>query len=106
MDLSPKPKEYGMTAMFQIGDIVFAQEALYNDGHIPDIPAEASLAAPGDRGVVVQIGRVAAGTGSGEQFIYLVRFEQADQRLGPPVGCLPEELTQDEAAARALAAAD
>lgn len=95
-----------MSAMFQIGDIVFAREALYNDGHIPDIPAEAGLAAPGDRGVVVQIGRVAAGMGPEEQFIYLVRFEQANEQLGPPVGCLPEELTQDEAAARALAAAD
>jgi nitrogen fixation protein NifZ len=35
--------------------------------------------------------------------IYLVRFEGKDQVLGPPVGCLVEELTQDEAAAKRLA---
>jgi len=44
--------------------------------------------------VVVQIGAAAADM---RQEIILVRFEDADGVLGPPVGCLPEELTQDEA---------
>ncbi len=39
-----------------------------------------------------------------QQAIYLVRFEGEDGNpadLGPPVGCLPEELTRDEAWASA-----
>jgi nitrogen fixation protein NifZ len=33
------------------------------------------------------------------QMIYLVRFEDASGELGPPIGCLPEELTQQVPAA-------
>jgi nitrogen fixation protein NifZ len=43
-----------------------------------------------------------------DQVIYLVRFEGesgALADLGPPVGCLPEELTQDEGMARTLTSA-
>lgn len=85
---------------FGLGDIVFAREPIYNDGGVPDLEAEALLAAPGGRGVVVNSGHVEAAP---EQAIYLVRFEDADGMLGPPVGCLPEELTQDEAEAGRLA---
>lgn len=85
---------------YGIGDIVFARVALINDGGIPELAPDALLAAPGRRGVVVNVGHVEADL---DQEICLVRFEDADGgsgTLGPPVGCLPEELTQDEAWAR------
>lgn len=89
---------------YDIGEIVFCRELLINDGGIPDLVADAVLATPGRRGVVVNAGHAEADP---EQTIYLVRFEGEDGvrgELGPPVGCLPEELTQDEAVARAMAA--
>ena len=88
---------------YAIGDIVFSRELLKNDGGIPDIAADAVLATPGRRGVVVNHGHVEADL---EQEVYLVRFEgEAGESgdLGPPVGCLPEELTQDESWARMAA---
>jgi len=90
---------------YEIGQIVYCRELLVNDGGIPGVAADAVLATPGRRGVVVNQGYVEADP---EQAIYLVRFEGesgALGELGPPIGCLPEELTQDEAWARANAAA-
>lgn len=84
------------------GDMVFAREALFNDGFIPDLPDDALLAGPGCRGVVVVIGHAEAAP---DEEIYLVRFEGDGGVLGPPVGCLYEELTQDEAEAKTLAMA-
>ena len=86
-----------MPNYLNIGDVVFAQEIIVNDGGIPDMPEDAVLASPGGRGVVVQIGATAADL---RKEIILVRFEAADGVLGPPVGCLPEELTQEEAPAK------
>ncbi|WP_310448631.1 nitrogen fixation protein NifZ [Sulfuritalea sp.] len=89
---------------YEIGEIVFSRELLVNDGGIPDVAADAVLATPGRRGVVVNHGHVEADP---DQAIYLVRFEGeggALSELGPPVGCLPAELTQDEAWAKAAAA--
>jgi nitrogen fixation protein NifZ len=86
---------------FGIGDIVFSRDLLANDGGIPGVAPDATLATPGTRGVVVNHGHVEADL---DQDIYLVRFEAANGVLGPPVGCLPEELTQDEAWARAASA--
>ena len=63
-------------------------------GKPPRKPAARRRTLPGRRGVVVNFGHVEADL---EQEIYLVRFEDAGGTLGPPVGCLPEELTQDEA---------
>ena len=86
---------------YDIGDIVFSRELLVNDGGVPGLAEDAVLAPPGRRGVVVNHGHVEAAP---EQVIYLVRFEGeagALSDLGPPVGCLPEELTQDEAGAGA-----
>lgn len=83
----------------EIGDIVFAREALYNDGGIPDLAEDALVASAGGRGVIVQTGVVEA---DDKQVIFLVRFEGEDGLLGAPVGCLPDELTQDEAEAAAL----
>ncbi|MGK3993547.1 nitrogen fixation protein NifZ [Sorangium sp. So ce1024] len=77
---------------FQLGDLVFSRYDLFNDGGIPDAAPGALLAAAGTRGVVVKTGHVEA---QPEIAIYLVRFEGADKELGPPVGCLAEELTQE-----------
>lgn len=80
---------------YEIGDMVFAAENIFNDGGMPGIDEEEGLIAPaGARGVVVHFG-VAEMDESKE--IYLVRFESGpDGLLGNPVGCLPEELTQNE----------
>ena len=91
-------------AAYEIGEIVFSRELRVNDGGIPDVAADAVLATPGRRGVVVNHGHVEADP---DQAIYLVRFEGeggALSELGPPVGCLAAELTQDEAWAKAAAA--
>lgn len=46
------------------------------------------------RGMVIQFGRAEADE---TQHVYLIRFENGpDGALGDPVGCLPEELTQEE----------
>ncbi len=79
---------------YEIGDMVYAAEDILNDGGMPGIEEEEGLiAAAGARGVVVHFG-VAEMDESKE--IYLVRFESTiDGELGNPVGCLPEELTQE-----------
>jgi nitrogen fixation protein NifZ len=92
-------------AHYDIGEIVFSRELLINDGGIPELAEDAILATPGRRGVVVNQGHVQVDP---DQDIYLVRFEGEEgelSNLGPPVGCLPEELTQDEAWAKAQRAA-
>ncbi|MBL8489789.1 MAG: nitrogen fixation protein NifZ [Rhodocyclaceae bacterium] len=77
---------------YDIGDLVYSTAAIVNDGGIPEVAPDALLAIPGTRGVVVNWGHVEA---EPEQEIYLVRFEDEKGVLGPPVGCLPEELTQE-----------
>lgn len=73
------------------GEVVYASEAIYNDGSLPDVDAGVLLAAPGTRGVVVKTGHVEAAP---EVEIFVVRFEGPDAVLGPPVGCFADELTQ------------
>lgn len=87
---------------YQLGDVVFCREDLFNDGGLPGYEEGALIAAAGTRGVVVQFGHVEA---MPSEEIYLVRFEGEGQDLGLPIGCLPEELTQDEAEAADLRAA-
>lgn len=78
---------------YQIGDLVYAAEDIFNDGGMPGIAkADGLIAATGTRGVIVQHGHAEIDP---SREIYLVRFETGpDGRLGPPVGCLPDELTQ------------
>lgn len=73
----------------EIGDMVYADATIVNDGGIPELAEDAVLAEPGTRGVIVNTGYVEE---QPEQLIYLVRFEDANGDLGPPTGCLPEEL--------------
>lgn len=84
------------TVKYEIGDMVFAAEHIFNDGGMLGIVDEEGLiVAAGSRGVVVHYG-VAEMDESQE--IYLVQFENGpDGGLGHSVGCLPEELTQDVA---------
>lgn len=79
---------------YEVGDMVFASEDILNDGGMPGMDEEEGvIAAAGTRGVVVHYG-VAELDESKE--IYLVQFETGpDGALGLPVGCLPEELTQN-----------
>ena len=82
-----------MTAQqYQPGDIIYAAADIINDGSIPELAAQALIAATGTRGVVLNIGHL-------EEFpdksLYLARFEAGeDKALGPAVGCWPEELSQ------------
>ncbi|MGE5492544.1 MAG: nitrogen fixation protein NifZ [Actinomycetota bacterium] len=81
-------------ARFDMGEMVFCTEDIFNDGGVPDMEEDGLIASAGTRGVVVNVGYVEA---DDRIDIYLVRFEQADGNLGPPVGCLVGELTQDGA---------
>lgn len=76
----------------QTGDAVYAASHIYNDGGIPQLPDGALIAAPGTRGVIVQIGHLEEVP---QRKVYLVRFEDRDLRLGPPAGCWAEELAPD-----------
>lgn len=82
------------TVQYDIGDLVYAAEDLLNDGGMPGIADEEGLIAPaGARGVVVHYGHSELDP---SKEIYLVRFENGPEGLlGDPVGCLPEELTQE-----------
>jgi nitrogen fixation protein NifZ len=88
---------------YEVGDLVYSCVDIHNDGGVPDVEEQGLLAAAGTRGVVVRTGSAEARP---ERRIYLVRFEGADKVLGPPVGCLDEELTQDESAFRSESPAD
>jgi nitrogen fixation protein NifZ len=83
------------TRRYDVGELVFARVDIHNDGGVPDVEELGLLAAAGTKGVVVRTGSAQSRQ---ELRIYLVRFEGADEILGPPVGCLDEELTQDERA--------
>jgi len=73
----------------QPGDCIYARGEILSDGSIPDMATNAVLAAPGTRGVIVNIGHLEEDPG---RELYLVRFEDELLDLGPPVGCWPEEL--------------
>lgn len=87
-------------SQFQMGDMVFAVEDLFNEpveetgeSAIPGIAPGALLTAAGTRGVVVNVGHAEAAK---DVDIYLVRFESgADGTLEEPIGCLSEELSAD-----------
>ena len=84
---------------FQMGDMVFAAQDLYNEtledsgeSAIPGVEPEALLAATGTRGVVVNVGHAKE---MPDEEIYLVRFEMdVDGTLSEPVGCLTDELCE------------
>ena len=73
----------------QPGDIVYAKTTITNDGSLPDYPTEAVLAVSGTRGVLINTGRL---EDNPEKELFLVRFEDPQQNLGPAIGCWAEEL--------------
>lgn len=83
---------------FQLGDMVFAAQDLYNESleetgesSIPGVAPDALLAAAGTRGVMVNVGHAQE---MPNEEIYLVRFEMdAEGTLSEPIGCLTDELT-------------
>ena len=80
------------------GDTVYATQELRNDGSIPGLPENELVAKSGTRGVLVNIGHFEE---QPDVTLYLVRFENPDLSLGPPIGCWPNEirtieLTNDE----------
>jgi nitrogen fixation protein NifZ len=75
------------------GDMVFATTDIYNDGSIPHLPAAAHLATAGTRGVLLNTGHLEE---QPDKTIYLVRFEDQEKELGPPVSCWAEELSSEE----------
>jgi nitrogen fixation protein NifZ len=89
---------------FQVGDLVYAAQNLYNDpvdetgeSAIPGVFPGMLLAATGTRGMVINVGHV---EGVPEEEIYLVRFETAQENdLAEPIGCLAGELSYEPEAA-------
>lgn len=71
------------------GDTIYAAQELRNDGSIPELPENELIAKEGTRGVLINVGHVEE---QPNLTLYLVRFENQDLSLGPPVGCWPEEI--------------
>lgn len=75
----------------QPGDMVFAAEAILNDGSVPYLDEGAVIAPEGTRGVILNTGHLEE---QPEKELFLVRFE-TDGELGPPIGCWPHELSPE-----------
>lgn len=73
------------------GDMVFAATEIFNDGSVPEIPIDTHLATSGARGVLINTGHLEE---EPNQVLFLVRFEDSNKELGPPVGCWPEEISE------------
>jgi nitrogen fixation protein NifZ len=85
-------QEYFMSiSRLNPGDIVFAAKEIVNDGSLPGMDQHALIAKSGGRGVVINVGHVEE---QPDMELFLVRFENDDAELGPPVGCWPEELRE------------
>lgn len=76
----------------QPGDMVFATTDIYNDGSVPQFPEDTQFATTGTRGVLINTGHLEELPG---KKLFLVRFEDTDQELGPPVACWADELSED-----------
>ena len=74
----------------QQGDAVYAAATIANDGSVPDVEIDTIFAQPGTMGMLLNTGYLEEYP---EQELYLVSFENARGELGPPVTCLPEELS-------------
>lgn len=75
------------------GDMIYAATDIFNDGSIPHLPAEAQVASSGARGVLLNTGHLEE---QPDKLVYLVRFEDQNRELGPPVTCWAEELSVGE----------
>lgn len=75
----------------QPGDMIFAATNIYNDGSVPDYPEGMQFASTGTRGVLINTGHLEDQPG---KTLFLVRFENDHQELGPPVACWSNELSE------------
>lgn len=75
----------------QPGDMVFAATDIFNDGSVPEFPEGTQFARSGARGVLINTGHLEE---QPSKILYLVRFENENEELGPPVGCWPDELSE------------
>jgi nitrogen fixation protein NifZ len=76
----------------QPGDMIFAATHVYNDGSVPGVDTDARIAAAGTRGVLINTGHLEE---EPDKILMLVRFEDDNLDLGPPVACWPEELSAE-----------
>jgi nitrogen fixation protein NifZ len=74
----------------QNGDAVYAAATIVNDGTVPHVDKDAVFAQPGTLGMLINTGHL---EDNPSQALYLVSFENENGELGPPVTCLPEELS-------------
>lgn len=74
----------------QNGDAVYAATTISNDGSVPNAEENEIFAQTGTLGMLLNTGHLEEDP---QQMLYLVSFENADGELGPPVTCLPEELS-------------
>jgi nitrogen fixation protein NifZ len=74
----------------QNGDAVYAAATVSNDGSVPNAEENEVFAQPGALGMLLNTGHLEEAP---EQMLYLVSFENENGELGPPVTCLPEELS-------------
>lgn len=72
-----------------LGDVVYAAHTIIDDGSMPEGEDGAILAEAGVRGVIVMKGHLEENPA---RSVFLVRFEDKDLNLGPPVGCWSEDL--------------
>jgi len=75
----------------QPGDMIFATSDIYNDGSVPDFPEETLFAKTGTRGVLINTGHLEE---QPDKTLYLVRFEDDNNELGPPVTCWQDEISE------------
>lgn len=75
------------------GDIVFAAKTIKNDGSVPGLGEDELIAEKGARGVIINTGHLEENP---NRELMLVRFENASNELGPPVGVWFDELTMSQ----------
>lgn len=74
------------------GDAVYAVVTIRNDGSVPNTDADEIFAQPGDMGMLINTGHLEEDP---SQALYLVSFALPNGEMGPPVTCLPEELSTE-----------
>jgi nitrogen fixation protein NifZ len=75
----------------QTGDMIFATTDIFNDGSVPDVPQEMLFAKAGSRGVLINTGHLEE---QPNKQLFLVRFEDENNELGPPVTCWQDEISE------------
>lgn len=77
----------------EIGDVVYAAQNIVDDGSMPDHDLGQVLAQQGARGVIVNLGQL---EDQPTVKVFLVRFEDQQLDLGPPIGCFTDDLSLEQ----------